>query len=146
RGRRRSAATRSRRSSDRALRAGASPSGPRRSSGRGRSCTRIPAASAPCARADSFDCHRRFVRAHSLENDSRCDRDPADDLPAAESLTEEQERKEDREERLERREERCARRPDPIDRREPQNVREEERADDRETEREPYLPVEAEVL
>ena len=71
---------------------------------------------------------------------------PPDDLPAVEVLREEEQREHDREEGLEVREERRARRPDAVDRGEPEDVREEERADDGEGEGEPGRRAEIEVL
>src|SRR5579862_7633574 len=82
----------------------------------------------------------------TLERDAREDEDAAHDLEGVEGLREQDEREEDREERLQVAEERGSRGPDTVDRREPEDVREEQRADDRVAEAEPRFPAEGEVL
>src|SRR4051794_23533686 len=82
----------------------------------------------------------------ALERDSREDQHAPDDLESAERLREEKEREDDREERLHVREERRPGRADAIDRGEPEDVREKERADDGVAEPEPHLPPERELL
>src|SRR3977135_1683258 len=67
----------------------------------------------------------------ALEHDAGADRDGADDLPAVKGLAQDHQREEDGEERLHVGEERRPGRSDAVDRGEPEDVREEERADDR---------------
>src|SRR5437868_10927772 len=81
-----------------------------------------------------------------FERDSGEDQDAAGDLEWMQRLREKDEREEDGEERLQVAEERRARRPDAVDRGEPEDVGEEERADHRVAEAEPDLPTEREVL
>src|SRR5947209_4364070 len=81
-----------------------------------------------------------------FERDPREDQDSPGDLEGMQRLREQDEREEDGEERLEVAEERRARRPDAVDRGEPEDVGEEERADHRVAEAEPDLPPESEVL
>src|SRR5579862_3778506 len=82
----------------------------------------------------------------TLEGDAREDEDAACDLEGVERLVEENQREEDREEGLQVAEERGTRGAHPVDRREPEDVREEERPDHRVTEPEPDLPPERELL
>src|SRR2546423_9235869 len=81
-----------------------------------------------------------------FERDPGEHQDAARDLERVQRLGEQDEREEDREERLQVAEERRARRPDAVDRGEPEDVGEEERADHRVAEAEPHLPAEGEVM
>src|SRR5690242_13931060 len=81
-----------------------------------------------------------------LVRDAREDEDAACDLERMEALPEQDNREEDREERLQVVEQSRARGADAVDRREPQDVREEERPDDCVAEAEPDLPPERERL
>src|SRR5579884_709008 len=78
----------------------------------------------------------------ALERDPGEDEHAARELERAQALAEQDEREEDGEERLQVREQRRARGPDAVDRREPEDVRQEERPDDGVTEAEPDLPAE----
>ncbi len=82
----------------------------------------------------------------AVEDDPAGDRDGADDLPAVQVLAQDQEREENGEERLHVREQRRARRADAVDRGEPEDVRQEQRPDDREREPEPGRPAEVKPL
>src|SRR5436305_14610747 len=82
----------------------------------------------------------------SLEGDSGEDQHASRDLEHAQRLREQNQREEHGKERLQVRKERRARRTDAVDRREPENVREEQRADNCVTEAEPHLPAEREAL
>src|SRR6266568_411855 len=68
------------------------------------------------------------------------DEDAAGDFERVQDLAEQDEREEDREERLQVPEQRGARGADAVDRCEPENVREEERAYHRVAEAEPDIP------
>src|SRR5581483_804133 len=80
----------------------------------------------------------------ALERDPGGDRGGAGELEAVERLREQDDREEHREERLDGGEERGPRGPDARDRREPEDVREEQRPDHRVAEPEPDLPAERE--
>src|SRR6266567_794274 len=82
----------------------------------------------------------------ALERDPGEDEDASRDLQRMQRLRQQDEREEDGEERLQVAEQRRARRPDAVDRGEPEDVREKERADHRVGEAEPDLPAEREVL
>src|SRR5438128_1008834 len=93
--------------------------------------------------------HRRCDRPMSeppLEIDPREDQQPAGDLERMERLGEQDEREEDAEERLEVVDDHGPRGADARDGREPEDVREEERADDRVREAEPGERPEVELL
>src|SRR5690348_18237611 len=77
-----------------------------------------------------------------FERDSGEDQDAAGDLEWVQRLREQDEREEDGEERLQVPEERRTRRPDAVDRGEPEDVGQEEGADNRVAEAEPDLPAE----
>src|SRR5689334_21099199 len=81
-----------------------------------------------------------------FERDSGEDQDAAGDLEWVQRLREQDEREEDGEERLQVPEERRTRRPDAVDRGEPEDVGQEEGADNRVAEAEPDLPAEREML
>src|SRR5581483_372889 len=98
------------------------------------------------ARRDRFRRLRRGPAREALERDPGEDQHAARDLEGAERLVQQEEREEDGEERLQVAEERGPRGADAVDRGEPEDVREEERADDGIAEPEPHLPAERELL
>src|SRR5579862_4158258 len=84
---------------------------------------------------------------HALEDDADRDCGATGDLPSVQLFGEEHEREEDGEERLQVREQGRTGRPDAVDRREPEDVGQEERPDHRVGERDPHQRAEvAEAL
>src|SRR5579859_5011175 len=90
---------------------------------------------------DRWRSHRRNTAANPLEHDPGEDQDAAHDLQRMQRLGEQEDREHDREERLQVPEQRRARGPDSVDRGEPEDVGEEERADDGVPEAEPHEPA-----
>src|SRR5204862_7333229 len=125
------------RASGRAPAAAASPSGPGRRRGGARSRGGSPAASGRVAGEGSKALLRDERGLVAREDDPRRDQDPAGDLQRRDRLGQDQEREDRAEEGLEVRVEGGPRRADAVDGVEPEQVRQEERAEHRERVSEP---------
>ncbi len=100
----------------------------------------------PLARARSFAAGHQSHAASSRQPDADPDRDSAHDLQPGQGFAQQQHGEDHGHERLRVREQRRVRGADAVDGLEPEDVRQDERAEDGEDEQRPDLPAEVEVL